>query len=97
MNVLNQLSTMYSDWLDQQKIEDRTSADELYFGNPNLTGKQKTWLANFIETWELQALAPRLTKLYEGSSIHDLLTLGTDAPNAIACDWDGVRACFNKI
>jgi hypothetical protein len=52
MNVLNQLSTMYSDWLDQQKIEDRKSADELYFGNQNLTGKQKTWLANFIETWE---------------------------------------------
>ena len=52
MNVLNQLSTMYNDWLDQQKIEDRTSADELYFGNQNLTGKQKTWLANFIETWE---------------------------------------------
>jgi hypothetical protein len=45
----------------------------------------------------LQALAPRLTKLYEGSSIHDLLALGTDAPNAIACDWDAIRACFNKI
>ena len=52
MNVLNQLSTMYNDWLDQQKIEDRTSADEIYFGYPNLTESQKTWLANFIETWE---------------------------------------------
>ena len=45
----------------------------------------------------IQALAPRLTKLYEGSSIHDLLSLGIDAPNTIACDWDAIRACFNKI
>ena len=45
----------------------------------------------------LQALVPRLVKLYEGSSINDLLSLGIDAPNAIACDWIGVRDCFNKI
>jgi hypothetical protein len=52
MDVLNQLSTIYNDWLDKEKITYRGSADELYFGNHNLTGKQKTWLANFIETWE---------------------------------------------
>ena len=52
MDVLNQLSTIYNDWLDDQKIDDRASADELYFGHPNLTESQKTWLANFIETWE---------------------------------------------
>lgn len=52
MNVLDQLSTMYNDWLDKEKINDRASADEIYFGYPNLTESQKTWLANFIETWE---------------------------------------------
>lgn len=52
MDVLNQLSTIYNDWLDDQKIDDRASADELYFGHPNLTDKQKTWLSNFIEAWE---------------------------------------------
>lgn len=52
MDVLNQLSTIYNDWLDKEKITDRGSADEIYFGYPNLTEKQKTWLANFIEAWE---------------------------------------------
>ena len=52
MDVLNQLSTIYNDWLDKEKITDRGSADEIYFGYPNLTENQKTWLANFIETWE---------------------------------------------
>ena len=52
MDVLGQLSIIYNDWLDKEKITYRGSADELYFGNQNLTGKQKTWLANFIETWE---------------------------------------------
>ena len=45
----------------------------------------------------LTTLAPSCVKLYEGSSIHDLLSLGTDAPNAIACSWDAIRSCFNKI
>ena len=52
MDVLNQLSTIYNDWLDKEKITDRGSADEIYFGYPNLTESQKTLLANFIETWE---------------------------------------------
>jgi hypothetical protein len=50
MDVLGQLSTIYNDWLDKEKITDRGSADEIYFGYPNLTESQKTWLANFIET-----------------------------------------------
>ena len=45
----------------------------------------------------IESLAPRLIKLYEGSSIHDLLSVGLDASNAIACDWIGVRARFYKI
>jgi hypothetical protein len=52
MDVLNQLSTVYNNWLDEQKIEDRASADELYFGHPNLNDKQKNWLSNFIVAWE---------------------------------------------
>ena len=52
MDVLNQLSKIYNNWLDEQKITDRASADELYFGHPNLTDEQKNWLRLFIETWE---------------------------------------------
>ena len=51
MDVLNQLSTIYNDWLDDQKINDRASADELYICH-NLTDVQKNWLKLFIEVWD---------------------------------------------
>ncbi len=38
--------------------------------------------------------SPRSPKLYESKAIHDLLSLGIETPNAIACDWNAVRLCL---
>lgn len=51
MDILNQLSYVYNNWLDEQKIKDRASADEVLW-NDNLTDDQRNWLILFIETWK---------------------------------------------
>jgi hypothetical protein len=41
--------------------------------------------------------SPRSPKLYESKAIHDLLSLGIETPNALACDWNAVRLCLYNL
>jgi hypothetical protein len=38
--------------------------------------------------------SPRSPKLYGANAIHDLLSLGIETPNALACDWNDIRLCL---
>lgn len=64
MDILNQLSYVYNNWLDEQKIKDRASADEVLW-NDNLTDDQRNWLILFIETWkQTEDLQKYIDKLF---------------------------------
>ena len=50
MKIINKLTDIYTDWTDKNKLEN-ASADEVLMGTPNLTGKQREWLEEFIKVW----------------------------------------------
>lgn len=53
MDTLDRLSTIYFNWLEEQKIYEKMDADELYRSQANLTYEQKNWLKLYIETWDI--------------------------------------------
>ena len=52
---LNFLCDVYTNWLDDQKIDHKICASELLYGRirSQLTNSQKQWLGTFIEIWEV--------------------------------------------
>ena len=52
---LDFLSDIYTEWLDNQKIDHKICASELRYGRMehSLTSDQKQWLETFIEIWDI--------------------------------------------
>ena len=54
---LNFLCDVYTNWLDDQKIDHKICASDLLYGRirSQLTNSQKQWLGTFIEIWDVIA------------------------------------------
>jgi len=97
MDILNQLSNVYNNWLDEQKIKDRASADALLW-NDNLTDKQRNWLILFIKAWkqseDSQKYIDKLFIKWNKMTEKDIMKKMKPSKNCSNCDVDGDYICF---